>query len=157
MAIEIERKYLVHHDKWQQYPKGKGQFYRQGYMLTDPSKTVRLRLTDTEGFITIKGLSVGPSRTEYEYAIPREDARELLDKFCTSDITKLRYKVYEGGRLWEVDEFLDKNEGLILAEIELSHEDEAFVLPEWVDKEVTGDEKYYNANLSHHPFSQWEG
>jgi adenylate cyclase len=155
MGLEIERKYLVKKDKWNQHPKGKGYFYRQGYILTDPAKTIRIRLTDNEGFITIKGLSVGASRPEYEYIIPKQDAKELLDNFCSSSISKTRYKVNEGGSLWEVDEFQDKNEGLIIAEIELSNENESFTLPGWVGTEVTGDEKYYNSNLSIRPYQNW--
>ena len=155
MAVEIERKFLVIQDKWKRAEKGEGNFYRQGYILTDPAKTIRIRVTDEKGFITIKGASVGLSRPEYEYAIPTQDARELLDQFCASDISKIRYKVWVGERLWEVDEFLGDNEGLVVAEIELASEHEAFELPDWVGPEVTGQEKYYNSNLSIHPFQQW--
>jgi CYTH domain-containing protein len=157
MGVEIERKYLVDWSKWEKANKGSRSFYRQGYMVTEPSKTVRVRLTDSHGFITIKGESVGASRLEYEYEIPMQDAKELLDHFCSSFISKYRYKVYEGGKLWEVDEFLEDNEGLMIAEIELTHEDELVPLPDWVDKEVTGERKYYNSNLSMHPYKNWKG
>jgi CYTH domain-containing protein len=155
MGIEIERKFLVDKDEWSKSVKDKGHFFRQGYMLTDPAKTIRVRLTENEGFITIKGLSVKASRSEYEYAIPKQDAKELLDNFCTSTISKLRYFVTYQDHLWEVDEFLDDNEGLIIAEIELSSEDEIFERPEWIEREVTQEEKYYNSNLSVNPYKNW--
>lgn len=156
MGVEIERKYLVNKEKWNQSAKGKKRFYQQGYILTDPAKTVRVRLSDNDGFITIKGSTVGASRLEYEYAIPRQDAKELLDKFCSSVIAKYRYDVYYGDKLWEVDEFLEDNEGLIVAEVELSSEQETFDLPAWVEKEVTEDQQYYNSYLSIHPYKSWK-
>lgn len=133
----------------------KGNFFRQGYMISDPGKTVRVRLTDEAGYLTIKGISVGATRSEFEYEIPKEDARELLDNFCSSDLTKIRYKVHHNGKLWEVDEFLGDNAGLMVAEIELSDESESFDIPHWVDKEVTGEEKYYNSRLSQNPYKNW--
>ena len=155
MAVEIERKYLVDFDKWNKSTKGLKHFYRQGYILADPEKTIRVRVTDENGFITVKGKSLGASRLEYEYSIPKQDAIELLDQFCLSDVSKFRYMVPFAGKLWEVDEFLAANEGLIVAEIELTSEDEAFKKPEWIGKEVTGIEKYYNSHLAKHPFSKW--
>jgi adenylate cyclase len=156
MAVEIERKFLVDISKWNNSEKGERRFYRQGYMLTDPEKTVRVRVTDEGGFITIKGKSVGASRLEYEYAIPNKDAIEMLDHFCSSDVSKYRYIVHLDGKKWEVDEFLGANEGLIVAEIELSSEEEQFEMPGWIGEEVTGIEKYYNSNLSKRPFKQWQ-
>ena len=155
MAVEIERKYLVHIEKWNRIDKGKKHFYRQGYLLTDPAKTIRVRVTGESGFITIKGKSVGASRQEYEYVIPKQDAIELLNQFCSSDVSKFRYIIPFAGKVWEVDEFLDANEGLIVAEIELSTENEKFETPEWISEEVTGIEKYYNSNLSKRPFKEW--
>jgi CYTH domain-containing protein len=155
MAFEIERKYLVNKDMWNKTDKGRGQFYRQGYLTTDPQKTIRVRVTDSHGWLTIKGLSVGATRKEYEYEIPRDEAIELLNNFAVSDITKIRYALPYEGKIWEVDEFLDENEGLILAEIELINEEEPFALPEWVGKDVTGDERYYNSNLSLNPYRNW--
>src|SRR5438045_4709742 len=108
-----------------------------GYLVSDPAKTIRERLTPDKGFLTIKGLSVGAARPEFEYAIPREEAAELLERFCTAVVSKLRYKVQHEGKCWEVDEFLGDNEGLLVAEIELEREGEYFVLPEWVGNEVT--------------------
>lgn len=142
--------------KWKKSENGVKYFYRQGYILTDPEKTIRIRVTDQSGFIAIKGKSVGASRPEYEYAIPREDANELLNQFCSSDISKFRYSVHFAGKEWEVDEFLGDNEGLVVAEIELSSEDEPFEIPDWIAEEVTGIEKYYNSNLSKWPFKKWQ-
>lgn len=155
MALEIERKFLVKEKLWQQSDKPSGEFFRQGYLLTDPVKTVRVRQTADKCFITIKGISVGATRTEYEYEIPASDAEELLNEFSGSELSKTRYKIFFEGKLWEVDEFLGDNEGLIVAEIELESEDENFALPEWVDVEVTSEEKYYNSNLTLNPFKNW--
>jgi adenylate cyclase len=155
MAIEIERKYLVDIGIWNKSEKGDKHFYRQGYILTDPEKTIRVRVTDEHGFLTIKGKSIGASRPEYEYIIPKQDAIELLDQFCSSDVSKFRYIVHFDGKVWEVDEFLDANEGLIVAEIELQSEEESYNKPEWIGEEVTGIEKYYNSSLSRHPFKEW--
>src|SRR5688500_12543499 len=145
MGQEIERKYLVDHNKWQQIDKPTGQLYRQGYLLTDPMKTIRVRQTAEKGFLTIKGLSIGATRPEYEYEIPFDDAKELLDNFSIAELSKIRYKIIFDNKIWEVDEFLGDNTGLIVAEIELTSEDENFGIPAWVDKEVTGQEKYYNS------------
>lgn len=155
MGLEIERKFLVNHVKWAATEKPKAEFYRQGYLLTDPNKTIRVRATDTKGFMTIKGKSEGATRAEFEYEIPKEEAIQLLDMFAVSDLTKHRYKTVFAEKLWEVDVFLGENEGLIVAEIELSSEDEKFDLPDWAAEEVTGEKKYYNSNLSTLPFSKW--
>lgn len=155
MALEIERKYLVHQDQWDNFDKPTGQLYRQGYILKDPNKTIRVRVTDTNAYLTIKGASVGATRTEFEYEIPKEEAIELLDNFAVSELSKIRYKILHTEKLWEVDVFLGTNEGLIVAEIELLSEDEAYEIPEWISVEVTGDNKYYNSNLSVNPFKNW--
>lgn len=155
MGLEIERKFLVNHLKWAATEKPKAEFYRQGYLLTDPNKTIRVRATDKKGFMTIKGKSEGASRAEFEYEIPKEEAIQLLDMFAVSDLTKYRYKTIFAEKLWEVDVFLGENEGLIVAEIELSSEDEIFDLPDWAMEEVTGEKKYYNSNLSTLPFKKW--
>lgn len=156
MSIEIERKYLVDIDKWNKLAKGNKQFYRQGYISTDPEKTIRVRVSDENGSITIKGITTGASRLEYEYTIPKQDAIDLLDRFCSSDISKFRYLIPFAGKVWEVDEFVGANEGLIIAEIELSSEEESFETPPWVTQEVTGDEKYYNSNLAQKSFNEWK-
>lgn len=155
MGLEIERKYLVNLPKWEVLEKPEGEYYRQGYLSTDPFKTVRVRQTTTQGFLTIKGISVGAVRAEYEYEIPYQEAGELLDQFSTAELSKVRYKIPIDGKVWEVDEFLGDNTGLILAEIELTTEDEKYDLPEWVATEVTEDERYYNSNLTSHPYQKW--
>ena len=156
MGQEIERKYLVDHSKWQHLDKPIGQLYRQGYLLTDPNKTIRVRQTTDKGYLTIKGLSIGATRPEYEYEIPFEEAKELLDNFSTSELSKIRYKIMLDNKTWEVDEFLGDNTGLIVAEIELISEEESFSIPKWIDKEVTGQEKYYNSNLTIEPYKNWK-
>ena len=114
MGKEIERKFLVDHDQWKKIEKPAGQLYRQGYLLTDPVKTIRVRLTDTNAYLTIKGLSVGATRTEYEYEISLADAKELLDSFSVSELYKIRYKINYKDKIWEVDEFLNDNTGVEL-------------------------------------------
>ncbi|WP_153800133.1 CYTH domain-containing protein [Foetidibacter luteolus] len=156
MAQEIERRYLVDHYRWQQLSKPEGQLYRQGYLLTDPNKAIRVRITPTKGFLTIKGLSIGATRPEYEYEIPVDEAKELIDNFSATELSKIRYKLEVDNKVWEVDEFLGNNTGLIIAEIELTSEDEQFYVPVWVGKEVTGEEKYYNSNLTILPFKDWK-
>jgi adenylate cyclase len=156
MGKEIERKYLVNRDKWQQLEKPAGQLYRQGYLLTDPNKTIRVRQTTNKGFLAIKGLSIGATRPEYEYEIPFDEAGELLDNFSVSGLFKTRYEILFDNKVWEVDEFLGDNLGLITAEIELTHEDDGFTVPDWIEKEVTGEEKYYNSNLTIDPYKNWK-
>src|SRR5688572_10570117 len=102
MGLEIERKYLVDRNKWQLIDKPTGQLYKQGYILTDPTKTIRVRLTTDKGFLTIKGLSMGATRPEYEYEIPFDDAKELLDNFSMAELSKIRYKIIFDSKLWEV-------------------------------------------------------
>ena len=156
MGIEIERKFLVKQEIWTQLEKPDGEFYRQGYLLTDPTKTIRVRQTSEKGFLTIKGISVGASRSEFEYEIPHEEAKDLLDQFSVSELSKIRHEILFENKLWEVDEFLGENEGLMVAEIELQSEDETFSTPNWIDEEVTGEEKYYNSNLTLLPFKNWK-
>ncbi len=156
MGIEIERKFLVNKDKWDASAKPQPKYFRQGYLHAEPHKTIRVRQTSTEGFLTIKGISEGASRIEFEYKIPVLEAAELLNNFAVSELSKNRFELHYADKLWEVDEFLGDNEGLIVAEIELTFEDEAFELPEWAGQEVTGDEKYYNSSLAEKPFKRWE-
>lgn len=155
MAIEIERKFLLNREKWEEVEKPLGEFYRQGYLLADPTKTIRVRQTSDKGFLTIKGISVGASRAEYEYEIPLQEAKELLDQFAVAELSKIRYKISIGNHLWEIDEFLGDNKGLMVAEIELQNEDETFNIPDWIGEEVTGEEKYYNSNLVLKPYQNW--
>ena len=156
MGIEIERKFLVNKEKWNTVIKEKKSFYRQGYIVSDPEKTIRVRLTDTTGYLTIKGLTVGASRPEFEYPVPKEDAVQLLDNFCKSEISKVRHFITHDNKLWEIDEFEGDNEGLIVAEIELSSEDETFSMPDWIDQEVTSDKRYSNSNLSVNSYKNWQ-
>ena len=156
MGVEIERKFLVDKQAWEMLEKPAGERYRQGYLLADPAKTIRVRQTPEKGFLTIKGISVGAKRAEFEYEIPFEEAGELLDSFASDCISKVRYKMTVGKHLWEIDEFLEENAGLLIAEIELNEETELFQLPVWAAEEVTGEAKYYNSNLAVHPFINWE-
>lgn len=155
MGQEIERKFLIRGEAWRS--QGKGSVYRQGYIPTvKPGHTVRVRIAGDRAFLTIKGPAKGLSRLEYEYPIPLSDAEEMLEKLCDRPlIEKVRYEIPQGHHVWEVDEFLGDNRGLILAEIELSSETETFELPDWIEKEVTGDRRYYNSNLTKKPFSTW--
>ncbi|MCO5248233.1 MAG: CYTH domain-containing protein [Chitinophagales bacterium] len=155
MGKEIERKFLVHHEKWSLTEKPQGENYRQGYLQMDMEKAIRVRQTPDKAFITIKGKSFGFTRSEYEYEIPYQDAEELLDQFAITELKKIRYKINVGDKIWEVDEFLGGNEGLIVAEIELKSEDEDFIRPEWIGKEVTMDDRYLNMNLAMNPYSTW--
>lgn len=156
MPLEIERKFLVHPENWEALEKPVGKNLRQGYLLTDPSKTIRVRETSEKGFITIKGISVGATRPEYEYEIPVAEAKELLDQFAVSELSKVRYEIPVENHIWEIDEFFGDNKGLIVAEIELLKEDEHFLIPDWIDIEVTSEEKYYNSNLTINPFKNWK-
>jgi len=156
MNIEIERKFLVNKEYWQDVTKPVGLLVRQGYLIAEPEKTIRVRMVGQQGFLTIKGASTGASRSEFEYDIPFDDAIELFDTFCVATLSKVRYNIIYREKLWEVDEFLDENAGLIVAEIELVNEEETFELPQWTGEEVTGDNRYYNSNLALHPFKQWQ-
>jgi len=155
MGKEMERKFLVNHNKWQDLTKPEGKQLRQGYILSDPNKTIRVRIADKQAWLTIKGISVGATRLEYEYEIPLEEAAELLDNFSENELEKTRHEITYAGKLWEIDVFSGDNDGLIVAEIELQAEDEQFDLPDWIAEEVTHEKKYYNSNLTKHPFKDW--
>lgn len=154
MAIEIERKFLVDpQGAWRTAPSTR---YRQGYLSTAKERTVRVRTVADRGYLTVKGITQGATRREYEYRIPREDVEQMLDELCEKPlIEKNRYKLDHEGLVWEIDEFFGDNRGLILAEVELSAKDQAFERPDWVREEVTEDPRYYNANLIMHPFTRW--
>jgi adenylate cyclase len=156
MGQEIERKFLIKKEIWENSPKGKATYLKQGYISTDPGKTIRVRVAKDKSFLTIKGKTEGISRAEFEYEIPTEDANELLNLFASNCIEKIRHEIVYDGKLWEVDVFNGDNEGLIIAEIELNSVDEQFTLPAWIDKEVSGEERYFNSNLSKKPFKKWE-
>ncbi len=153
MGQEIERKFLIKADTWRME---KGTKYRQGYLNTAKERTVRVRTIDDKGYLTIKGINVGATRLEFEYEIPAPEAKQLLDQLCEKPlIEKNRHKIKHGGLVWEVDEFFGENEGLIVAEVELQSEDQLFEKPDWVGKEVTGEPRYFNANLIAFPFTKW--
>ncbi len=154
MGLEIERKFLLKNDDWRTLTQGKE--YRQGYLSSVKERTVRIRTIEDKGFLTIKGVSQGAARAEYEYIIPVDEAKAMLDTLCEKPlIEKKRFKIPYQGLIWEVDEFFGENEGLIVAEAELVSETQAFIKPEWIGEEVTYDSRYFNANLVHHPFSKW--
>jgi CYTH domain-containing protein len=154
MATEIERKFLVKGDEWRGLATGT--IYRQGYLSTKKGCTVRVRLVGDGGYLTIKSSTQGISRAEYEYPIPALDAIQMLDNLCEAPlIEKTRYKIEYAGLTWEVDEFAAENQGLIIAEVELTDENQIIELPDWIGKDVSDDPKYYNVNLAQHPISQW--
>lgn len=155
MNLEIERKFLVDKEAWAGVNKGEGTYYKQGYLLNDPVKTVRVRISARDAYLTIKGATTGASRLEFEYPIPLDQARVLLESFADAALSKTRYELVVGGKTWEVDEFLEDNEGLLVAEIELDSEDEVFEKPSWVGEEVTSDSRYYNAYLVKYPYKTW--
>jgi adenylate cyclase len=155
MAKEIERKFLVKGDSWRVLAKGTT--YRQGYLNSTKERTVRVRTADGKAYLTIKGSNVGATRAEYEYEIPFDEGKAMLDTLAEKPlIEKRRYKIPMGGLMWEIDEFLGDNAGLIIAEVELKSEDQVFDRPAWLGDEVTGDPRYYNANLIKNPFARWE-
>ena len=154
MSVEIERKFLVKHDSWRDLAPGV--LYRQGYISTQPGRTVRVRVAGDRAFITLKGATQGIARSEFEYPIPVEDANELLNGLCASPlIEKYRHKIDINGLVWEVDEFLGENQGLVIAEVELENADQTIELPDWIGEDVSHDSRYYNSNLVNHPFSGW--
>lgn len=155
MGVEIERKFLVRSEAWRQEVSDWADF-RQGYLHSDPSLAVRVRLGVGEAFLTIKGSSREISRLEFEYAIPISDAEVMLERLCRAPlIEKRRHLLRRGPHLWEIDVFFGDNAGLVLAEIELSGEDEDFERPDWLGEEVSRDPRYYNARLAIHPYSRW--
>ncbi len=154
MGTEIERKFLLAGDGWRKLAKGV--YYCQGYLSTDRARTVRVRIVGDQGFLTVKGIGHGIERPEFEYPIPRQDARTMLDRLCIHPlIEKNRYTIRYRGSVWEVDEFLGENQGLILAEIELASKDQPFARPEWIGREVSGDPRYFNSSLVRNPYRSW--
>ncbi len=154
MGTEIERKFLLKGDAWRSLTVGTK--YRQGYLNSTKERVVRVRTIDDKGFLTIKGITTGATRVEYEYEIPNTEATAMLDDLCEKPlIEKNRYKIDFDGLVWEVDEFFGENQGLIVAEVELKSEDQHFEKPEWIGDEVTGDPRYFNSNLILNPFAKW--
>jgi adenylate cyclase len=154
MGKEIERKFLVKGDAWRALAKGTT--YRQGYLNSAKERTVRIRTADDRAFLTVKGITVGATRPEYEYEIPFDDGKAMLDTLVEKPlIEKKRYKIPAGNVTWEIDEFLGENVGLIVAEVELKGADQTFDKPVWLGEEVTSDPRYFNANLIKNPFTRW--
>ena len=153
MGREIERKFLVKNNSWRVVP---GAECRQGYLNKDKERTVRVRTINHKGYLTVKGISEGATRLEFEYEIPVNQAEEILTALCEKPlIEKKRYRVPLGKVVFEIDEFFKENKGLIVAEVELENENQQFDKPDWLGKEVTGDPRYFNSNLIKHPFTTW--
>ena len=152
MATEIERKFLVRGNDWRQ---GRPLRISQGYLNRDKARTVRIRIAENHAYLTIKGPHQGASRAEYEYEIPRHDAEELMALCEGPPLEKNRYSATHAGATWEIDEFLGANAGLIVAEIELANEEQAFQRPAWVSTEVTHDPRYFNSSLIAAPYTTW--
>lgn len=153
MAIEIERKFLVRGQSWRHHVHAT-QSLAQGYLGGDRS-SVRVRIDGTEARLNIKAKVRGSARLEFEYAIPMADAKVMLDQLAGAEVIKTRHLLHHGEHLWELDEFAGANTGLLVAEIELDHADEAFELPDWLGREVTEEERFYNAALVQSPFCNW--
>jgi adenylate cyclase len=153
--MEIERKYLVNKELWLKSNKPAGEYIIQGYLTADVDKTIRVRVSGSGGYITIKGKTVNISREEYEFPVPFNIATKVIQKFSEGIIQKIRYRISYKGKTWEVDEFLGNNEGLLIAEVELTEEHENVGLPEWIGCEVSGDTRYFNACLARKPFKTW--
>lgn len=153
MAIEIERKFLV--NSTTHLHNATSFALRQGYVSITPEAVTRVRIKGDQGFLTIKGKTQGITRAEFEYPIPVEDAQQMLDQLCPNIVSKTRFLVEHQGHTWEVDVFDGDNEGLVVAEIELESQEQAFERPAWVGQEVSDDVRYFNAYLSRHPYTSW--
>ena len=154
MAFEIERKFMVDTSKWA--PADQGTRMVQAYLGLYPSPTVRIRIAGDKAFLTIKGRSETISHPEFEYEVPLEDGMEMLKLAISEPVEKTRYEIWHEGFLWEVDIFSGKNQGLVMAEIELESAGQQFSPPDWLLMEVSGDERFYNSYLSGHPFQEWK-
>jgi len=154
--LEIERKFLVTSEAYKANSVSKVRI-AQGFLNTHPERTVRIRIKGDSGYLTVKGKSndSGTARFEWETEIPVTDAINLIDLCEGIVLDKVRYEIPIGNHLFEVDEFFGENKGLVIAEIELEHEDEPFERPDWLGEEVTGEAQYYNSQLSIKPYNQW--
>lgn len=155
MGLEIERKFLVKNDTWKE-KVSKSISIKQGYLSSDIERTVRVRIFGNKGFLTIKGKNDNLTRKEFEYDIPLNEAKSLLELCKKPIIEKTRFLVKEYGKIWEVDVFEGENEGLIIAEVELESENQELQILEWVGEEVSTDSKYFNSSLISNPFVNWE-
>ena len=155
MATEIERKYLLKDSSWKEVADN-GTHYSQGYLVGSKHASVRVRIQGERAFINIKSATIDITRQEFEYEIPLDDAMEMLETLCEKPlISKTRCHIKIENHLWEIDVFDGDNDGLIVAEIELSDKDEPFTKPDWLGTEVSNDERYYNVCLVKHPFKDW--
>ena len=152
MATEIERKFLVEGTSWRQSNSVR---LSQGYLNRDKHRTVRVRIAGDKAFLTVKSVREGVTRAEFEYEIPVADAEQMLKLSDGPVVEKNRHVIERDGLKWEVDEFLGENAGLVMAEIELTSEDQPLSRPAWLGREVTDDNRYYNSNLAAHPYKQW--
>jgi len=154
MGKEIERKFLV--ADLGVLDAAEGTYFKQGYVRTADKTTVRVRVAGEKGFLTLKGPTSGFSRAEFEYEVPKQEALEMLEAFCQEPmIEKTRFRIPHEGLIWEVDRFVGKNEGLVVAEVELESEIQEISLPAWIGEEVTGEVRYYNSRLAETPFQEW--
>ncbi|MBF0423304.1 MAG: CYTH domain-containing protein [Magnetococcales bacterium] len=155
MGTEIERRFLVNDDRWRD-----GSSFiqlKQGFLSTDKERIVRVRLAGEAATLTVKGLTRDHQKSEYEYAIPGQDALEMLASLCLRPlIEKRRFRVKHAGQIWDVDEFEGENHGLVIAEIELKHRDQPFPRPPWLGMEVSDNPRYFNSNLAMLPYSRWK-
>jgi len=155
MAIEIEHKFLLANETWRNHISHSATM-RQGYLSSNSNNSVRVRISNEKAWLNIKSATAGNQRYEYEYEIPTHDADEIIGTLCRKPlIEKIRHFVLHDNHTWEIDEFSGENKGLIVAEIELSRQNEEFTIPDWIGKEVTNDLRYYNNKLSEHPYNAW--
>jgi len=156
MGVEIERKFLVRSEAWRREVQRSDPMV-QGYLAETGTCSIRVRLDGDNAWLNFKGLTLGTRRTEFEYAVPVEDARQMLDLYCGArTIAKTRHHVRHGDHDWEIDEFEGANAGLIVAEIELAAVNEPFDSPDWIGREVTDDARYYNIRLVEDPWTEWD-
>lgn len=156
MAIEIERKFLLANDDWHQQVI-KSVDYRQGYLSSNTESSIRVRIEGEQAKLNIKSATLGVYRHEYEYPIPLDEAQEILETLCRKPLVeKTRHFVLAGDHEWEIDEFEGENSGLVVAEIELSSENDTFEKPAWLGAEVSDDPRYYNVSLVSHPYKDWD-
>jgi len=156
MGVEIERKFLIRDNSWREQADS-GTEYQQAYLVGSKTASVRVRIEGDRAFLNIKSATLGITRQEFEYPIPMDEARAMLKNLCEQPvIDKTRYHLQHEGHTWEIDEFKGDNAGLLVAEIELAHEDEAFVRPDWLGEEVSADPRYYNVCLVKNPYKHWK-
>jgi adenylate cyclase len=154
MAIEIEHKFLLANEDWRQHVQ-KSLRYKQGYLSSQPTSSIRVRISDKQAWLNIKSATIGTERLEFEYEIPLPDAEEIINNLCGNLIEKIRHFVPNEHNIWEIDEFEGENQGLIIAEIELAEVGQNFTKPHWLGAEVTHDLRFYNNNLVINPYKKW--